>query len=151
MSFVTREDIMGQTERLVKEIWMAVYKGLLDRPFVRIAFDDAMHSFGVDKPDMRYGIELEDVTTLSKSLNSCRSGLHGQSRSLRSPDMDELEKVAKLASKMVGAFVVKVKGIKQWKSSLANTLFSAAIDQRNERLGAEEVMSSSSRPAPISK
>ncbi|KAE9128072.1 hypothetical protein PF010_g4646 [Phytophthora fragariae] len=149
MSFVTREDIMGQTERLVKEIWMAVYKELLDRPFVRIAFDDAMHSFGVDKPDMRY-VKIPTIASMRGGVRAITAKSR-TSGGFSRKDMDELEKVAKLASKMVGAFVVKVKGIKQWKSSLANTLFSAAIDQRNERLGAEEVMSSSSRPAPISK
>lgn len=55
---------MGLMERLVKEIWKAADKELPDRPFIRMAFDEAMHRFGVDKPDTRYGIELKDVDDL---------------------------------------------------------------------------------------
>ncbi|KAE8994664.1 Aspartate--tRNA(Asp/Asn) ligase [Phytophthora fragariae] len=160
MSFVTCEDVMGLMERLVKEIWKAADKELPDRPFVRMAFDDAMHRFGVDKPDTRYGIELQDVDDLlqecefvpfrtalavkNPKIHSKRGVVRAiNAKSLASggfsrKNMDELEKVAKRASKTAGAFVVKVEAGKQWKSSLAKKLSAAEIDQLNERLDAEE-------------
>ncbi|GMF41019.1 unnamed protein product [Phytophthora fragariaefolia] len=160
MSFVTRKDVMELMERLVKTIWKAADKELPDRPFVRMAFDEAMHRFGVDKPDTRYGTELKDVddlllecefvpfkTALADKENKIRSK-RGVVRAINAKslasggfsrmDIDELEKVAKRASKAAGAFVVKVEAGNTWKSSLAKKLSTAEIDQLNERLDAEE-------------
>ncbi|POM64942.1 Aspartate-tRNA ligase, partial [Phytophthora palmivora] len=147
-------------ERLVKEIWKAADKELPDRPFVHMAFDEAMHRFGVDKPDTRYGIELKDVDDLlqecefvpfktalankSPKIHSKRGVVRAiNAKSLASggfsrKDIDELEKVAKRASKTAGAFVVKVEADKQWKSSLAKKLSASEIEQLTERLDAEE-------------
>ncbi|KAE9048652.1 hypothetical protein PR001_g345 [Phytophthora rubi] len=171
MSFIIREDIMGLMEWLVKEILTAAYKGLPDCPFVRMSTRCTASAW--TRRARATVTSWRTLTARSKSVSSCRSGLHWQSRTPRSTvtaagfvlstqnlalvvasrgkDMVELEKVAKRASKTAGAFVVKVEGVKQWKSSLANKLSAAAIDQLNERLGAEEVTSSSSRSAPISK
>uniref|UniRef100_M4C0U6 Aminoacyl-transfer RNA synthetases class-II family profile domain-containing protein n=1 Tax=Hyaloperonospora arabidopsidis (strain Emoy2) TaxID=559515 RepID=M4C0U6_HYAAE len=160
MSFVTREDVMHLIERLVKEIWKAADKELPDRPFVRMTFDEAMHRFGVDKPDTRYGIELQDVDDL---LQGCEFGpfkmaladrhvkidsKRGVVRAINAKflsstgfsrkDIDELEKVAKRTSSIASAFVVKVGSDKQWKSSLAKHLSTSEIDQLNERLDASE-------------
>ncbi|ETN23498.1 aspartate-tRNA ligase [Phytophthora nicotianae INRA-310] len=159
MSFVTREDVMSLMERLVKEIWKAAGKELPGRPFVRMAFDEAMHRFGADKPDTRYGIELKDVDDLLQdcefvpfktALMNKNPKIHGKrgvvrainTKSLASDgfsrkDMDELEKVAKRASQ-IGAFVVKVEAGNKWKSSLAKKLSASEIEQLNERLDAEE-------------
>lgn len=62
MSFVTREDVMELMERLVKHIWKSAGHELPEgRSFPRMNFDEALHRFGVDKPDTRYGLELKDV------------------------------------------------------------------------------------------
>ncbi|KAG2519831.1 hypothetical protein JM16_005859 [Phytophthora kernoviae] len=160
MSFVTREDVMGLMERLVKEIWKAAGKELPDRKFICMPFNEAMHRFGVDKPDTRYGIELQDADDL---LQDCEFGpfqtmianrnhkMHSKrgvirainAKSLASngfsrKDIDELEKTSKRASKTAGAFVVKVEANKQWKSSLAKKLSPTEIEQLTERLDAEE-------------
>ncbi|CAI5713001.1 unnamed protein product [Hyaloperonospora brassicae] len=161
MSFVTREDVMHLVERLVKQMWKAADKELPDRPFVRMTFDEAMHRFGVDKPDTRYGIELQDVDDL---LQGCEFGpfktaladrpvkVHSKRGVVRAinakclscgagvsrKDIGELEKAAKRASSTAAAFVVKVKPGKQWQSSLAKHLSTFEIDQLNERLDAAE-------------
>lgn len=65
MSFVNREDVLGVVEGLIKGLVPAVapHKRLFD-PFPVLTFDEAMSRFGTDKPDMRFGMELADVTDL---------------------------------------------------------------------------------------
>ncbi len=67
MSFVEREDIMQLTEdmftRLVKEV--VPHKRLLSSPWPRISYDEAMRRYGKDNPDIRFGMELQDVTELA--------------------------------------------------------------------------------------
>ncbi|KAI9915740.1 hypothetical protein PsorP6_006879 [Peronosclerospora sorghi] len=160
VSFVTREDVMHLIERLIKKIWEAAGKDLPDRPFPRISFDEAMHRFGVDKPDTRYAMELQDVDDL---LDGCdfapfkalRDSCHAKNSSKRNvirainakslarhgftrKEIDELEKVAKRASSTVGVFVVKVEAGKYWKSSLSKKISASEMKQLNERLDAQE-------------
>ncbi len=62
-SFVSAEDIQAVVERILVELWA---EGGVEvaRPFPRIAWRDAMERFGIDKPDLRYGLELRDLTPL---------------------------------------------------------------------------------------
>jgi aspartyl-tRNA synthetase len=63
-SFLDRDDFLPVVEGLVAEIWRRV-KGIeLALPFPRIAYDDAMARYGSDKPDLRFGLELVDCSTL---------------------------------------------------------------------------------------
>ncbi len=63
MSFVTREDVLDVVEGLVKGLVPAVtpHKRLFD-PFPKLTYEEAMARFGTDKPDLRFGMELVDVT-----------------------------------------------------------------------------------------
>jgi aspartyl-tRNA synthetase len=63
-SFLDRDDLLGMIEGMVAEIWRRV-KGLeLPRPFPRLSYDEAMARYGSDKPDLRFGMELTDVSAL---------------------------------------------------------------------------------------
>ena len=63
-SFLDRDDFLPVVEGLVAEVWRRV-KGIeLALPFPRIAYDDAMARYGSDKPDLRFGLELVDCSTL---------------------------------------------------------------------------------------
>jgi len=63
-SFLDRDDFLPVIEGLVAEVWRRV-KGIeLALPFPRIAYDDAMARYGSDKPDLRFGLELVDCSTL---------------------------------------------------------------------------------------
>jgi aspartyl-tRNA synthetase len=66
MSFVEREDVMQITEdmftRLVGEI--LPHKRLLASPWPRLSYHEAMMRFGKDNPDLRYGLELKDISDL---------------------------------------------------------------------------------------
>lgn len=68
LSFVEREDVMqlveGMFTKLVAEI--TPHKRLLQSPWPRLKYQEALERFGVDKPDIRFGLELKDVTDLAK-------------------------------------------------------------------------------------
>jgi len=67
MSFVQREDIMHLIEdmftRLASEV--APEKRLLASPWPRLSYQEAMTRFGKDSPDLRFGMELKDITDLA--------------------------------------------------------------------------------------
>lgn len=63
-SFMSREEIMELTERMMKQV-MKEIKGIdIETPFPRIKYDDAMARYGTDKPDTRFGMELVDVSSV---------------------------------------------------------------------------------------
>ena len=64
MSFIDEEDIETIVEGLMKKVFQEI-KGIdIKTPFLRMKYDEAMARFGSDKPDMRFGMELHDVTKL---------------------------------------------------------------------------------------
>lgn len=64
MSFIEEEDIQTIVEGLMKKVFKEI-KGIdIKTPFIRMKYDEAMARFGSDKPDMRFGMELHDVTKL---------------------------------------------------------------------------------------
>ena len=62
MSFIQREDIYLLIEGLVKSVWKEVKGVELATPFPRVTFQEAMETYGTDKPDRRYGLKLVDFT-----------------------------------------------------------------------------------------
>jgi aspartyl-tRNA synthetase len=66
-SFLSQEDIMDLTERMLKRLVKEV-KGLeITEPFPRMTYREAMSRFGSDKPDTRFGMELIDVSEIVKN------------------------------------------------------------------------------------
>lgn len=61
MSFVTREDVLSVIEGLLDYLFMKI-KNVKLPPFVRMDYDEAIHSYGTDKPDLRFDMKLQDVT-----------------------------------------------------------------------------------------
>ncbi len=62
MSFVTEEDVYATMEGLVCRIWKDLLGVEIPRPFARVPHDEAMAKYGVDKPDLRFGLHLTDVS-----------------------------------------------------------------------------------------
>ena len=62
MSFVDRDDIMEMATKLVQYIWKDSIDVDLPESFPIISYHDAMERFGSDKPDMRFGMELNDFS-----------------------------------------------------------------------------------------
>ena len=63
MSFVTREDVVEVAEDLVQRLWAEIAGYQVPRPIPRLTYADAMTRFGSDKPDLRFGRELADLTS----------------------------------------------------------------------------------------
>ncbi len=63
MSFVTIDDIHEIVEGLMKEIFKTAGKDL-QTPFIKLPFDEAMDRFGSDKPDLRYSLEIKNVSSI---------------------------------------------------------------------------------------
>ncbi len=66
MAFVEREDVLEVLEACVVAAFEAAGRQAPARPFPRISYSDAMLRYGSDKPDLRYGLEIEEATELTR-------------------------------------------------------------------------------------
>jgi aspartyl-tRNA synthetase len=62
LSFPDEEDLYELSEELFARIWSDVLGVRLPTPFPRMTYDEAMRRYGVDRPDVRFGVELVDLT-----------------------------------------------------------------------------------------
>jgi aspartyl-tRNA synthetase len=62
MSFVTEDDVIDLGEAIVAALWRDLAGHEITRPIPRITWHDAMARYGSDKPDLRYGVELTDLS-----------------------------------------------------------------------------------------
>jgi aspartyl-tRNA synthetase len=63
MSFPDEEDLYELTEAVFARIWREVLGVELSTPFARMPYEEAMRRFGSDRPDVRFGVELVDLTS----------------------------------------------------------------------------------------
>ena len=107
MSFVTIDDIHEIVEGLMKEIFKTAGKEL-KTPFLKLPFDEAMDRFGSDKPDLRYTLEIKNVSALFQktgfkvfadalSAGGAVYGLRGEKGAALS--RGQLDKLTELAKK----------------------------------------------------
>jgi aspartyl-tRNA synthetase len=66
MSFIDREDIYALIEGLMGRVWEAALGQAIPKSFRRITFDQAMNTYGIDKPDTRFGLEIHDFSEAFK-------------------------------------------------------------------------------------
>lgn len=127
MSFVEEADVMSINERLLIELTkqFASDKKIKEIPFPVLTWHEAMSRYGSDKPDLRFDMELMDVSDLVKDCdfkvfsNVVESGgvvkalrVEGAAGWARS-EIDKLEEVAKIyGAKGLAYFVYKEEGIK---------------------------------------
>lgn len=69
MSFVDMDDVISINEKLIQSIFKRVKNIDLQIPFNRMSYAEAMDRFGSDKPDLRYGYEIKNMTEISKDLD----------------------------------------------------------------------------------
>jgi aspartyl-tRNA synthetase len=62
MSFVTQDDVIALSEEIVGALWRELAGHEIPTPIRRITWHEAMSRYGSDKPDLRYGLELTDLT-----------------------------------------------------------------------------------------
>jgi aspartyl-tRNA synthetase len=68
MSFVAEEDVYAIMEGLVARIWKDTLGVQIAQPFQRMSYDEAVGKYGVDKPDLRFGLPLTDLTATLRPL-----------------------------------------------------------------------------------
>lgn len=148
MSFIDEEDIYELIEGLVYNIFKNVKGMEIQRPFRRMCYDEAMRRFGSDKPDLRFGFELVELTDLFVDTEFAPfKASTEKGRSIRAINIDGHE--AEFSSKdmkKLGEFV-KVYGAKglahirvkdgEIQSSLSNVLKQEEIDGIIKRMNAK--------------
>jgi aspartyl-tRNA synthetase len=106
MSFATRDELFAVAEGCMAAVWHSVLGRELKTPFTRLPYREAMDRFGSDKPDLRFGAELNDLTEIADGIeaNFVKSGLEAGQRvhgvfipdaSLSRKQLDEWTEVAK--------------------------------------------------------
>ncbi len=65
MSFVSKDDVFEVVENMLSHVFKKTLDFDLEIPFERISYNDALNRFGSDKPDLRYGLELQDFSGLA--------------------------------------------------------------------------------------
>jgi len=68
MSFVTQDDVMRVAEGLISTMFEAGLGMKPDIPFARIGYHEAMDKYGLDRPDLRFGLEHTNITDLMKQV-----------------------------------------------------------------------------------
>jgi aspartyl-tRNA synthetase len=72
MAFVTIDDVFRVVEGMMAHLFKSLLDIKLDTPFPRLTYDEVMSKFGIDKPDLRFGMEIID---LSDELKDCGFGV----------------------------------------------------------------------------
>ncbi|MFO7576926.1 MAG: aspartate--tRNA ligase [Pelovirga sp.] len=147
MSFVNRDDVIATMEGLIAAIFKEALGIEVALPMARLTYDEALRRFGVDNPDLRFGLELVDLTGqvadsqfkvfadvaaaggLVKALN-VKGGA-----SFSRKDLDGFGEFAKIYGAKGLAWVkVTADG---WQSPIAKFFSAAELDQLNRALAAE--------------
>ena len=147
-SFVDREDIYALFEGMVKKVWRDALGVDIPTPIQRMSFQEAMNRFGVDKPDLRFGLELVDLSeTFAKSSFKVFSGTIKNGGSVKAinakgladitqGELKSLEDAAKsLGAK--GLAFIKIEG-GEWKSPIVKFFSAEEKAALTEKLGIED-------------
>ena len=149
MSYTTQDEVLNLIEGLYTSIVeQLTQKRLLARPFPRLTYAEAMDHFGTDKPDIRFGLEIGDVSDLAagsefkvfkgtvESGGSVRGIAVGGLGDLTRRELDDLTAVATSGgAKGLAHFMVQADGL---KSPVAKFFSEAEQDALRTALGAEE-------------
>ncbi len=68
MSFVDAEDVIGIIDGLVKRVVKTILGKEISLPLPRMKYDEAMQKYGSDQPDLRFGMEIVDITDIAKQV-----------------------------------------------------------------------------------
>lgn len=69
MAFCDEEDIYTIIEGLLSHLWKKILNIELTTPFKRFSYDEVFHTYGSDKPDMRFDLKISDCTSLFESVS----------------------------------------------------------------------------------
>ncbi|MCL5286988.1 MAG: aspartate--tRNA ligase [Acidobacteria bacterium] len=141
MSFPTQDDVFGVIEQVMQRAWRVIGADV-KIPFRRMLHQDAIRRYGSDKPDLRFGMELADVTPLFEAGRETLK-FEGSVFALAAPggaslsrkQLDELaEKAKSFGARAMYTIKVAPEGI---TSGLAKTLGEEAVKKIAEAAGAK--------------
>lgn len=69
MSFIDRENVIAVTEGLLRRIWKEILDVEIPSPIPHMEYDEAVNRYGSDRPDLRFGMELHDITDLAHTTD----------------------------------------------------------------------------------
>jgi len=65
MSFIDRENVIAVVEQLLRRIWKEILGVDVPSPIPHMEYDEAVNTYGSDRPDLRFGMQLHDITDLA--------------------------------------------------------------------------------------
>ena len=149
LSFVDEEDIMTLNEGLIKHIFKVGLDRDIETPFRRMTWDEAMNKYGSDKPDLRFGLEMVDLSDIAKGCGfkvfdqavanggvvkaiNAKGGVHKLSRR----DIDALTKYVSIYGAK-GLAYFSISDENEVKSPLLKFLSEEEVKAIFDRVGAE--------------
>ncbi len=90
-SFLDEESLFPILEEMVQKLWKQILKVDIKAPFLRMDYREAMERFGSDKPDVRFGLEIQDISDVfskstfqvfSNALTTNARGIQGSVRAI---------------------------------------------------------------------
>ena len=149
LSFVDEEDIMTLNEGLIKHIFKVGLDCDIETPFRRMTWDEAMNKYGSDKPDLRFGLEMVDLSDIAKGCGfkvfdqavakggvvkaiNAKGGVHKLSRR----DIDALTKYVSIYGAK-GLAYFSISDENEVKSPLLKFLSEEEVKAIFDRVGAE--------------
>lgn len=147
-SFLSRDQLLDMMEELTVRVFKETIGADIQRPFQRLSYADAMGKYGSDKPDLRFGLELVDVSDLVANsgvqvfANVTKKG--GQVKALNAKgcgtwSRKEIDDLLPFAARYgaKGLAWIQVKD-GEWKGPIVKFFSEEEIAVLKERLGAEE-------------
>jgi aspartyl-tRNA synthetase len=147
-SFIGQDEIIELVEGLLKEIFRATRGVEVQTPFLRLTYRDAMDRFGIDKPDLRFEMELVDLSDLfsNSQFKVFRSALDGGGvvkcinakgfAHITTGQIEDLTNLAKESGAKGLAFIKVEAG--EWKSPIVKFFTDAEKEGLKHKLDVEE-------------
>lgn len=141
MSFADEKQVMDMAEGLMIRVFKEALGADIPAPFPRMTWDEAMSRYGVDKPDTRFGLELQDVTSivsnsgfkLFASAKLVKAMRVPGGESLTRKEIDELTEFVKIYGAQ-GLAWIKIRE-NEWQSPIAKFLSDEERAGLTEALG----------------
>ncbi len=145
MAFVAEDDVIELSEATLTAAFEATGFALAPAPWPRLSYDEAMLRFGSDRPDLRFGLEISDVSeqlrgSEFKIFESVLSGggvvraLNAGQRELSRSELDGLNEIVQVHGAQAVAPIVAGDG--GWSGNLAKFFSAEQINAVNVQLGA---------------
>lgn len=147
-SFLSQDQLLTMMEQLMAKLFRETIGVEIETPFQRLTYRDAIHKYGSDKPDLRFGLEIEDVTDIVKNSDvkvfASVAGSGGVVKALNAKgcaswsrkELDDLQPFAvRYGGKGIAWITVKDG---EWKGPIVKFFKPEEIAALTERLNVEE-------------